>query len=304
MAVGVLAIAGVPLFSGWYSKDQILARALGFWMTPENRGHFLLFLLPMVTVGLTAFYMLRMWLMTFTGRPRDAHVYEHAHESPRSMTVPLIVLAVCSIFVSWGLPPWQAEESFLGGHAGILEMSEPTAQLQELGLARPDIYERARQWHEFTGMLALGVGALGMVFASLLYYFSVLDPEEARLQFPAVHRFLWNKWYFDEVYSAILVRPALTVAGWCKAIDLGAIDHAIDSLGRFFVRLSRWNGIFDLKVIDGIANLVANVCYAIGAWSRRFQTGYIRSYVLFLVLAAIAIFFLMTYFLSLASAGP
>jgi NADH-quinone oxidoreductase subunit L len=301
MFVGVLAIGGIPLFSGWYSKDQILARALGFWT--ENRGHFLLFLLPMATVGITAFYMFRMWLMTFTGQPRDEHVHEHARESPRSMTVPLIVLAACSILVAWGAPPWQAEESFLGGHAGILEMSEPTTQLRELGLAQPAVYEAAHQWHDFTGMLALAVGAVGIVFAYLLYYFRVLDAEEARLQFPAVYRFLWNKWYFDEVYSAILVRPALTIARWCKAIDIRGIDAVIDGLGRFFIRLSKWDGIFDLRVIDGIANLIADVCYAIGAWARRFQTGYIRSYVLFLVLAAIAIFLLMTYFLNLASAG-
>jgi NADH-quinone oxidoreductase subunit L len=304
MAIGVLAIAGIPLFSGWYSKDQILARALGFVLVPENRGHFLLFLLPVVTVGITAFYMVRMWLLTFAGQPRDEHVYEHAHEPPRTITVPLIVLAVCSIFVAWGLPPWQAEESFLGGHAGILEMSEPTAVLQDLGLAQTAVHDAAHEWHGFVGLLAVAVGAVGIVFAYLLYYFRVLDPEEARLQFPAVHRFLWNKWYFDEVYSAILVRPAFTIAGWCKAIDIRAIDGAIDGLGRFVVRLSKWDGIFDLGVIDGIANLIARVCYDIGAWARRAQTGYIRSYVLFLVLAAIAIFFVMTAFLSAPAAGP
>ena len=78
-----------------------------------HKEHFLLFLLPLVTAGITAFYMFRMWFLTFAGQPRDAHVYEHAHEAPRWMTVPLIVLATCSIGVAWGLPPWQAEESIL-----------------------------------------------------------------------------------------------------------------------------------------------------------------------------------------------
>ena len=85
----MLAIAGTPLFSGWYSKDAIMVQALGFAMV--HKQHFLLFLLPLVTAGLTAFYMFRMWFMTFTGKPRDHHVYEHAHESPWLMTVPLIV---------------------------------------------------------------------------------------------------------------------------------------------------------------------------------------------------------------------
>ncbi len=111
MLVGVLAIAGMPLFSGWYSKDAILAQAFGFAYV--HHQHFLLFLLPLVTAGITTFYMFRMWFMTFAGKPRDQHVYEHAHESPRLMTVPLIVLAVLSICVAWGWPIWDATESQL-----------------------------------------------------------------------------------------------------------------------------------------------------------------------------------------------
>ena len=111
MLVGVLAIAGIPLFTGWYSKDAILAQAFGFvYVHPQ---HLLLFLLPLVTAGITAFYMFRMWFMTFTGKPRDEHVYEHAHESPWLMTVPLIVLAVCSVCVAWGWPICDAEASWL-----------------------------------------------------------------------------------------------------------------------------------------------------------------------------------------------
>src|SRR5262249_26107852 len=111
MLVGCLAIAGIPLFSGWDSKETVLAPAFGFvWQNPQ---HFLLFLLPLVTAAITCFYMFRMWFMTFLGTPRDAHIHEHAHESPKVMTVPLIILAVCSVLVGWGFPMWQAEESLL-----------------------------------------------------------------------------------------------------------------------------------------------------------------------------------------------
>src|SRR5258705_6107926 len=102
MVVGVLTIAGTPLFSGWYSKDAIIAQALGFaYVHPQ---HMLLFLLPLVTAGITAFYMFRMWFMTFTGKPRDEHVHEHARESPWIMTVPLIALAAFSGCVAWPNP--------------------------------------------------------------------------------------------------------------------------------------------------------------------------------------------------------
>src|ERR1019366_9231728 len=128
MLAGVLAISGVPGFSGWYSKDAILAQAFGFvWVHP---GHVLLFLLPLVTAGLTTFYMFRMWFLTFAGKPRDAHVYEHAHEAPWVMTVPLIVLAVFSVCVAWGRQPWNPEESFL---AENISESQPASVIADFG---------------------------------------------------------------------------------------------------------------------------------------------------------------------------
>ena len=303
MLAGVLAIAGIPLFSGWYSKDMILAQALGFSLA-HNR-HILLFLLPLVTAGITAFYMFRMWFLTFTGRPRDHHVYEHAHESPRWMTVPLILLAICSISVAWGLPPWQAEQSFLGGHEGFLQTSEPIAAMDRIGIAQDyhDVHKLAAANHSLAEVLAYLIGGLGLLFAALLYYFRVLDPAEAKEQFPGVHRFLWHKWYFDELYSVLLVRPALVVAHWCRLFDTRAIDRAVDATARFTVGVARWDGRFDFGIIDGLVNLVAGVIYAIGARLRRVQTGYLRSYVLFLVLAVVVIFAVVSYFVSRAAAG-
>src|SRR5262245_13911844 len=128
MLAGVLAIAGIPLFSGWYSKDSILAQAIGFvYVHPE---HMLLFLLPLFTAGITTFYMLRMWFMTFTGEPRDEHVYEHAHESPWQMTAPLCVLAVCSVAIAWGWPVWSAKDSWLEHK---LHHAMPTSVMADFG---------------------------------------------------------------------------------------------------------------------------------------------------------------------------
>jgi len=301
MLAGVLAIAGIPLFSGWYSKDQILAEALCF--SRVHPQHFLLFLLPLATAGITAFYMFRMWFMTFTGKPRNHHVYEHAHESPRWMTVPLILLAVCSVCVAWGLPPWQAEFSYLGGHQGLLQMSEPTAALAKLDLLNKPEHELAHVSHGLAEVLAYTMGGFGILFAILLYYARVLDPAEAKAQFPGVHRFLANKWYFDELYSAILVRPALVVAQWCRNFDALVIDRTVNATAAATVKVSKWDGLFDLAIIDGLVNLIARVIYACGGWLRTVQTGSIRSYIVFLVLAAIGIFFILSYFVTLALAG-
>jgi NADH-quinone oxidoreductase subunit L len=322
MFIGLLAIGGIPLFSGWYSKDSIIAHALGFcYVHPE---HTLLFLLPLITAGITAFYMFRMWFLTFTGEPRDHHVHEHARESPWVMTVPLMVLALFSIIVAWGWPAWDATKGKMEWDItkSDLEHTIHHAQhhsvisdfgyvpehdrLPEGGVAKP-VEQSERNWahkhHDTGGYLALVVVCVGVAFSSLLYYSRVLDPAEGKEQFPATHRFLSNKWYFDELYSALIVRPALVLAGWCRAFDTYVIDGVVNFLGRFTVILSKWDGKFDLGIVDGLVNLTARVFYGVGAWLRNFQTGYIRSYILFLVLAVIGIFALLSYFVALATAG-
>jgi NADH:ubiquinone oxidoreductase subunit 5 (subunit L)/multisubunit Na+/H+ antiporter MnhA subunit len=265
-----------------------------------------------MTAGITAFYMFRMWFMTFTGKPRDQHVYDHAHESPWPMTVPLIVLGVCSICVAWGWPIWDAQASWVGHR---IHHAQPKTVLATFGhvleegesayavTLENNVRQKAHEMHSLAGNLALGIGALGFVFASLLYFSRVLDPDEAKEQFPAVYAFLTRKWYFDELYSAVLARPTLVVANWFKAFDLQAIDGVLHGVARGAVRLSKWNGTFDNGVIDGLANLVADLFQGVGDWLRNVQTGYLRNYVLFLVLAAVGLFLLLTYFVTMVTAG-
>jgi NADH-quinone oxidoreductase subunit L len=300
MLTGVLAIAGIPFFSGWYSKDAILAQALAFGL--EYKQHLLLFVLPLVTAGITTFYMFRMWFMTFTGQPRDDHVHEHARESPWVMTVPLILLAVCSIFVAWGAPPWQAHESFLGKERGLLHVSEPHAVLADLKDVGETVAVLAHEHHATAGALAVIMVMLGIVFSALIYFYRVLDPAESKEQFPALYAFLTQKWYFDELYSAVLVRPALVVARWFASFDLGVIDGVLHTVARATVWTSWLSGRIDFGIVDGLVNLTGNVIFGIGRRLRTVQTGYLRSYVLFLVLAAVGLFFLLSWFVTLAIA--
>jgi len=310
MLMGVLAISGTFLFSGWYSKDAILAQAIGYVLVPENRHHFLLFLLPLLTAGITTFYMFRMWFMTFTGRPRDAHVHENAHESPWVMTVPLVVLAFFSVVVAWGWPPWDPEQSYLESQihhsmppAVLADFGHvPDEPISELAVGTGMAYERNSRWlahdyHPLAGGLAMALVIAAFLFATLVYYYRVLEPTEVPAQFPGVYRFLLHKWYFDEAYSALLVRPALRVAAWCRWFDTYVIDGVINWLGRFTIGVARVSGRNDRDVVDGLANLIARVCQGIAYSLRNVQTGYIRSYVLFLVLAAVGIWAILSYFL-------
>jgi NADH-quinone oxidoreductase subunit L len=309
MLAGVLAIAGTPLFTGWYSKDAILVAAYGF--TSVHGEHMLLFLAPLVTAGITTFYMFRMWFLTFTGEPRDAHVYEHAHETPWLMTVPLILLAVCSIGVAWGWPVWDAEASAMEKH---VHHAQHHAVYTEFGtivdkdfhegaLPEESIRQAGQAGHTLVGLLALFSAGMGFLFAFAVYKLKTLDPAEAKEQFAGAHDFLAHKWYFDELYSAMLVRPALAVSGWCRDFDRVVIDGFANGFGRFWVWVSKWDGLFDNGVIDGLANLLATMAYGVAGWFRSLQTGFLRSYVLFLVLAAIGLFVLLKYLVSVAVAG-
>jgi NADH-quinone oxidoreductase subunit L len=292
MLVGVFAIAGLPLFSGWYSKDAVLAQAYGF--AAVYREHLLLFLLPLATAGLTTFYMFRMWFLTFAGKPRNQEVHDHAHESPWMMTLPLVLLAIFSVCVAWGWPVWDPEASWL--ETQVLHHAQPQSVGVEFG--RPGegphtVNGQAHENHALAGYLALGMVMIGFVFAALLYLYRVLDADEARAQFPGVFTFLAHKWYFDEMYSALLVRPAVVVAHWCRLFDSKVIDGAVDWLAWFVVWVTHGFGLFDKGVVDGLVNVTGNVFYRTGVWLRNVQTGYLRSYVLFLVLAAVAIWILL-----------
>jgi NADH-quinone oxidoreductase subunit L len=329
MLTGVLAIAGIPFFSGWYSKDAILAQAFGF--AAVHKQHFLLLVLPVLTAGITTFYMARMWFMTFTGKPRDEHVYQHAHEAPWLMTIPLVVLAVFSVIVAWGWPVWDAEKSALEHHVhhaqhvsviadfGFVKETDarwdPFATDPRTGAPgtnvllfqgetlKEDVSVRfqAQKYHFLIGNITLAIVIVALVLAASVYYFNLLDPADAMEQFPRVYDFLANKWYFDNVYSVLLVRPALIVASWCRWFDTKVIDGVVDGTARAGVQTSRASGRFDNGVVDGLVNVIADACWSVGAWLRNVQTGYLRSYVLFLVLAAVGIWVILS---SLLGAAP
>jgi NADH-quinone oxidoreductase subunit L len=215
------------------------------------------------------------------------------------MTVPLIVLAACSFLVAWDNPPWNVEASYLGR---ALKSAEPPAVHADFAAFHDQAHATLAAYHDLAGLLALGAAVLGTVFAALVYYLHRFDPADTVEQAPGVYRFLSMKWYFDEFYSAAFVRPALVVAGWCRWFDTRVIDGFVDGTARATVGAARWNGLFDSGVVDGLVNLVGNVTFAAGGWLRRAQTGYIRSYVLFLVLAAVGLFAALAWFVNLAAA--
>lgn len=302
MLIGVFAIAGFPFFSGFYSKDAIVAQVLAYW--GEYPGHAIVLLLPVLTAGITAFYMFRLWFLTFSGQPRDAHVYEHAHESPAMMWVPLVILSVFAVIAA-GMPmiPVVAglagvESSDMAHVAGIpvwtwlenfIAFGEPAAARDGF-LA--SVQHQVHDYHDLATVVASVAALLGVVLAVLTYWdrYRALDPNEAQTQLTAVYELLANKWYFDELYRYLLVRPALIIAGWCAWFDKRVIDQFIDQTAAWTVWTSKMDGQFDLGIVDGLVNQVGTTVFSGGRNLRQVQTGWLRGYVAYVAIGAAAVF--------------
>ncbi len=178
MFIGVLAISGAPLLSGWYSKDMIVSTALGY--AAVHRTHAVLLILPVVTAGMTSYYMFRLWFFAFTGAPRDQHLHDHAHESPPVMTLPLAVLAVFSIGVAWGWPIWDAHASQLGH---VLHHAEPASVSITFSAERGEEHELSG----YAGAVALAAALTGACIAIVVFYWKHPSTSAVRPRPRVVH---------------------------------------------------------------------------------------------------------------------
>ena len=272
MLVGCLAIAGagIPLvvgLSGYYSKDGILAQALSF---RQVQSALRLFLLDRHGgAAITAFYMFRLWYMTFAGKPRDEHVYHHAHESPWVMVGPLVILAFFAVVAGWDTEPvgnlacrrFLEQARPLGTeHGASAGWTSPIVKLTHRG-AR---VARSRTIHVPATLWAFGSALAGFLLATVFYGLRKLNPDDVRKQFAPVYRFLIHKWWFDELYAMLFVRPALRISNWVAACDKQGIDRAVDGLAWLVGIVARLDEWIDRIFVDGLVNGLASVTYAAG----------------------------------------
>jgi len=240
MWIGSLALAGVPVFAGYYSKDSILESAFA----AHTGAGLYAFWLGIAAAVLTAFYSWRLLIMTFEGAPRaDEHTLHHVHESPKTMIVPLLVLAVGAVFAGY-----IGFEYFVGEHAG--------AFWGKALLVLPAHPALAESHHVAGWVKALPI-VVGVVGIALAYYLYMLRPDLPGLiarRFNRTYLFLYNKWYFDELYDWLFVNPA-------------------KRLGRELWQQG------DGTLIDGLGpDGVAAVARSLAQRASRLQTGYVYHY--------------------------
>jgi NADH-quinone oxidoreductase subunit L len=303
MLVGCLAIigAGIPFvfgLSGYYSKDAILAQALSF--SQVNPRHSILFLAVAGGAFLTAFYMFRLWFMTFAGKPRDHHVAEHAHESPAVMVTPLIVLAVLAVVAGWTLP---------GGFgiANLLEQARPAGTAEGFALggvtipAEHESHEGAI--HVTATLTAFATALAGVLLAAAMYLRRIISPDVVATIFRPVYTFLANRWYFDEIYHALFVMPAHGIAHLASWIDKSLIDGLINGLAWGARQLAGIDAWIDRTLVDGLVNATANATWTAGLELKKLQTGRLRQYVMFIAVGTVALFVLASMLFKSSFAG-
>jgi NADH-quinone oxidoreductase subunit L len=237
MCVGTLALTGFPLTAGYFSKDAIIESAYA----SHNPLAFYGFLMTVVAAGLTSFYSWRLIFKTFFGEPHDPEHYEAAHESPLWMLIPIGVLAVGSIFA--GFP---FKELFAGN--SVEDFFRESVKMH------PHIIEDMEGVSEWIKILPTVMMAVGAYIAYVFYIRRPYLPVELAEQQPLLYRFLLNKWYFDELYDLIFVRPTKRIGRFLWKVGDGYI---IDGFGPDGV--SAW-------VLDVTRNVV------------KLQTGYLYHY--------------------------
>ena len=303
MFVAMLAIAGIPPLAGFFSKDEILWQAY----TKETTAIHFLWLIGFITALMTAFYMGRLIFLTFYGRPRMSHEVEHhVHESPKAMTVPLVILAICSVFAGWlGVP------HILGGSNRFEKFLAPVFSKEAPVLAeeRPAQLAAGEKEEERTDpmewvLMALSVGA-GFAGLGLAYrYYARADKgytEPIEAASPPLYKAIYNKWFVDEGYDYIFtgrrkfgdVRLGVMGLGDASSVfDAKVIDGTVNGAGwttRAVATLSTW---WDKWIIDGVGvNGPAILARMISYPARLFEWGLVQWYALVMVAGLIGLGF-------------
>jgi NADH-quinone oxidoreductase subunit L len=248
--IAALAIAGIPPLSGFFSKDEILWKAF-------SNGSIVFWIVGWITAGITAFYMFRLFFLTFSGPSRWAHD-KHPHEAPKTMTVPLIVLAVLSIIGGVvGIP------LALGGGNSIEHWLDPIFEPANAHLIQ---HQHGSAGIEYSFMvLSVLIAAAGIFFAWMIYLKQPDRMTKLQTTIRGIYKLLWNKYYVDEIYEYGVVQP----------IKIGS-----EKL------LWKW---FDVGIIDGIVNGTASIINRISGWTRRIQDGVVQNYAMIFVLGIIVL---------------
>jgi NADH-quinone oxidoreductase subunit L len=308
-----LAISGIPLTSGFLSKDGILA---GSYAYASLTGNWFFPLVGFFVAALTAFYMFRLLILTFHGKPRNEEKYNHAHESKFAMAMPLVVLSLLSIFIWYTPNPFNADAgAFMSKWVKVPEISVPDNArynfmkadvVSEAGLQsdvkEPEVifssaYTEAMHHAHYPAMfLSLLVAGLGILFSFSVYQWHKISADKIAEKLRPLYLLSLNKWYFDELYDATFIAGTIGLSKLLAWFDLFFIDGIVNGSASLTKGISKFSGKFDNVVVDGLVNFMAYFSGFIGLIFRRFQTGKVQTYIVLVVFSLVILLFLFKSF--------
>ncbi len=289
MLIATLAIAGIFPFAGFLSKDLILGKTYEKDVMLWAIGYF--------TAGMTSFYMFRLIFLTFNGKSRvEPEVEHHIHESPRSMLIPLVILAVLSIVGGWLSWP-----EIFGGNSRFIHFLEPIVAVPHLAREEATKGPGSRMGEFYLMLLSEGLVVLGVVFAWYLYLKHTDLPAKIEKKLNGFYELVYHKYYVDEIYDALFVNRTKDLG-----LALGSFDrNVIDGLGvngvgwmtRFISLVSMW---WDTWIVDGSVRLGARIVWLLSFPVRMIQDGEMQDYMLLIVVGLIGF---MAYYFHLVRAA-
>ncbi len=285
--IACISIAGFPIAAGFYSKDEILWKAIsnGATLVPGP----LLWALGFLAAGCTSFYMFRSYYLTFHHREPTAAMKAHVHESPASMTLVLWALAILAVVTgALGLPMlWTGAEPFYE------QWLHPITNLAPF---RAALHSHALE----AGLMAASVGIATFGWLLARHYYRDAAATEARLatlkvEYAGWHRLLYNKYFVDEIYDAYVVKPFMATARALAWVDRNVVDYAAVAASAAGRGTSALNGWIDRVFVDGAVNGVATAISAMGRQARRIQTGRVNNYVYGVLVGVVALFLITSW---------
>lgn len=311
--ISSLAISGIPLTSGFLSKDGILASACAFG---SLTGYWIFAIVGFLVALLTAFYMFRLIIITFHGEPRDHHKFEHAHESPFVMAMPLAVLATLSIFIFYTPNPFNADQGWFFNkwidkpvlyspnsarydfmRSETVEQVKMNSQVSEHNPEHGEItfsekYTEAMHGAHYPAMfLSLFVAVLGILTAFVFYQWKKVDVDKLAGSIKPLYNFSLNKWFFDEFYHKTFVAGLLGLSKLIYWFDSTIVDGIVNGSATITRAVSTFTGAFDKYVVDGLVNFMAYLSGFFGLLFRRVQTGKVQTYIVLVIFSIIILFF-------------
>lgn len=325
-----LALSGVPITSGFLSKDGILAGTLAYanltggwrWIIP---------VLGFAAAGMTAFYMFRLTILAFHGKPKT-DIAKHTRENKFPIVFPLVILAILSFWFFYSpnptdaskgwfhqsvtqpatvvpaayqwdflLPEHHEEATMSGTEPGHQPVQGNSTEPKTIETSAADhggqhtyvnkFQEESHHFHLTAMLLSLLIAGSGILLAFIIYQFKLISADKLASRLRPLHQFSYNKWYFDELYKASAIGGTLMLAKALSWFDTYIVDGLVN-LSSYVTRgFSYIVGLFDNYVIDGIVNLTANFTGYWGNMVRKLQTGSVQTYVAFVLLGLLIIIY-------------